>query len=179
MDLPLRENHLPGPDVGQGYTIMVALMAPFSHGSIRLASPTPGASPIINPRYNSDDRDTDRMIHGLRVAREIGSAPALAHWQGKEALPGPDVHDDEGLRAYLLRNLRSYSHYAGTCRIGVDETAVVDPDLRVRGVSGLRVADASVMPSVISANTNATVYAIAARVAELLRTHRSGSHGSP
>ncbi|WP_354393009.1 GMC oxidoreductase [Streptomyces atratus] len=63
---------------------MVALMAPFSHGSIRLASPTPGASPIINPRYNSDDRDTDRMIHGLRVAREIGSAPALAHWQGRK-----------------------------------------------------------------------------------------------
>ncbi|WP_354393007.1 GMC family oxidoreductase [Streptomyces atratus] len=83
------------------------------------------------------------------------------------------------MRAYLLRNLRSYSHYAGTCQIGVDETAVIDPDLRVRGVSGLRVADASVMPSVISANTNATVYAIAARVAELLRTHRSGSHGSP
>ncbi|WP_406361248.1 GMC family oxidoreductase [Streptomyces sp. NBC_01579] len=180
VDVPLREDSLPGPDIGRGYTIMVALMTPFSHGTIRLAGPTPGPSPIINPRYYSDDRDIDRMVHGLRVAREIGSALALAHWREKEALPGPDVHDDKGLRAYLFRNLRSYSHYAGTCRVGVDEAAVVDAALRVRGVSGLRVADASVMPSVISANTNATVYAIAERAAELMRTtHRSGTRGSP
>lgn len=92
---------------------MVALMTPFSRGTIRLAGPTPGASPIINPRYYSDDRDIDRMVHGLRVAREIGSAPALAHWRGRETLPGPDVHEEDGLRAYLFRNLRSYSHYAG------------------------------------------------------------------
>ncbi|MER7807565.1 GMC family oxidoreductase N-terminal domain-containing protein [Streptomyces sp900116325] len=179
VDLPLREDSLPGPDIGRGYTIMVALMTPFSRGTIRLASPTPGASPIIDPRYYSDDRDIDRMVRGLRVAREIGSAPALGHWREREALPGPDLHDEDGLRAYLFTNLRSYSHYVGTCRIGVDGTAVVDPDLRVHGVSGLRVADASVMPSVISANTNATVYAIAERAAELVRTQRSGTRSSP
>ncbi|WP_371645357.1 GMC oxidoreductase [Streptomyces mirabilis] len=77
--------------------------------------------------------------------------------------------DDEQGTAYLHKNLRTYSHYAGTCRIGTDETAVVDPKLRVRGVSGLRVADASVMPSSVSANTNATVYAIAERAADLVR----------
>ncbi|MER5533544.1 GMC oxidoreductase [Streptomyces mirabilis] len=96
-------------------------------------------------------------------AREIGNAPALTDWRGEEVLPGPAVHDDEQWAAYLHKNLRTYSHYAGTCRIGTDETAVVDPKLRVRGVSGLRVADASVMPSSVRANTNATVYAIAAR----------------
>lgn len=73
------------------------------------------------------------------------------------------------MRAYLRRNLRSYGHYAGTCRIGVDDDAVVDTDLRVHGITGLRVADASVMPSPVSANTNATVYAIAERAADLIR----------
>jgi choline dehydrogenase-like flavoprotein len=78
------------------------------------------------------------------------------------------VRNDDDLRAYLRKNIRSYSHYAGTCRIGADETAVVDTELRVHGISGLRVADASVMPSPVSANTNATVYAIAERAADLI-----------
>ncbi|MFF1913636.1 GMC oxidoreductase [Streptomyces sp. NPDC058239] len=107
------------------------------------------------------------------MAREIGSAPALAGWRGEEVLPGPDIRDVEQLAAYLCKNLRTYSHYAGTCRIGIGGTAVADPELRVRGVSGLRVADASVMPAIVSANTNtnATVYAIAERAADLLRAH--------
>jgi choline dehydrogenase len=171
VDVPLREDSLPGPDMGQGYTIMVALMTPFSHGTVRLASAAPGAHPRIDPRYYADDRDLDAMAQGLRVARDIGTAPALASWRGQEVLPGPDLQDDGQLHAYLRSNLRSYSHYAGTCRIGIDETAVVDPELRVRGVSGLRVADASVLPSIVSANTNATVYAIAERAAEFVRTN--------
>jgi choline dehydrogenase len=109
------------------------------------------------------------MVSGLRIAREIGAAPALVPWCGGEALPGADVRDEDGLRAYLRENIRSYSHYAGTCRIGADESAVVDTELRVHGVTGLRVADASVMPAPVSANTNATVYAIAERAANLLR----------
>jgi choline dehydrogenase len=169
VDVPLRADELPGPEVGEGYAIMVSLMAPFSRGSVRLASDRPGAAPVIDPRYYSDARDLEMMVAGLHTAREIGAAPALASWCGGEALPGADVRDEEGLRAYLRRNIRSYSHYAGTCRIGVDETAVVDTELRVHGIGGLRVADASVMPSPVSANTNATVYAIAERAADLLR----------
>ena len=84
-------------------------------------------------------------------------------------LPGPDVNDEASLRAYLRRNLSTYAHPGGTCRIGTDEEAVVDTDLRVRGISRLRVADASVMPSAPSANTNATVYAIAERAAALIQ----------
>jgi choline dehydrogenase len=108
-------------------------------------------------------------VQGLRAARELGNAPAFAHWRGAEAQPGTEVRDDAELRAYLRRSLHSYFHYAGTCRMGTDDDAVVDPELRVRGVEGLRVADASVMPTPVSANTNATVYAIAERAAELVR----------
>ncbi|HTF53542.1 MAG TPA: GMC family oxidoreductase, partial [Pseudonocardia sp.] len=85
-------------------------------------------------------------------------------------LPGPEVRSQESLRSYVRTNIRSYSHYAGTCAIGTDEQSVVDTNLHVHGISGLRVADASVMPSPISANTNATVYAIAERAAELIRS---------
>jgi choline dehydrogenase len=169
VDVPLHADSLPGPDMGQGYTIAVSAMAPFSRGSLRLASDVPGAAPLIDPRYYTDARDVDMMVAGLRVAREIGSADALAPWRGTEALPGPGAVGDEQLRAYLRRNIRSYSHYAGTCALGTDRMAVVDTELRVHGIEGLRVADASVMPSPVSANTNATVYAIAERAADMIR----------
>lgn len=170
VDVPLRADSLPGPDLGQGYSIMVSLMAPFSRGSVRLASTTPGAPPLIDPAYYTDGRDLDIVVEGLRMAREIGEAPALAPWCGGEALPGADLRGAEELRGYVRTNLRSYSHYAGTCAIGTDERSVVDGGLHVHGVSNLRIADASVMPSPISANTNATVYAIAERAAELIRS---------
>jgi choline dehydrogenase-like flavoprotein len=109
------------------------------------------------------------VVAGLCIAREIGAMPALSPWRGAEALPGPGVRDTEDLRNYVRANLRSYSHYAGTCAIGADEGSVVDPGLRMHGIRNLRVADASVMPAPISANTNATVFAIAERAAELIR----------
>jgi choline dehydrogenase len=94
---------------------------------------------------------------------------ALKPWIAQEILPGSDVGDDAALRAYATASVSSYYHPVGTCRMGTDDMAVVDPELRVHGISGLRVADASVMPSIVSANTNATVYAIAERAAELIR----------
>jgi choline dehydrogenase len=121
---------------------------------------------VIDPAYYTDPRDIDIVAAGLRIAREIGAAPALSQWCGEEALPGPEVRAKEDLRSYIRTNLRSYSHYAGTCAIGT----VVDTSLQVNGISNLRVADASVMPAPISANTNATVYAIAERAAQLIRS---------
>lgn len=168
--VPLRTATLPGPEPGAGYTLAVSLMAPFSRGSVRLAGSVPGAAPVIDPRYYTDSCDLDVMAAGLRAARELGTAPAFDAWRGEEAQPGADAQDDDALRAYLHQSLRSYHHYAGTCRIGVDEGAVVDMDLRVRGFEGLRVVDASVMPSPVSANTNATVYAIAERAVDLIRS---------
>jgi choline dehydrogenase len=170
VDVPLRADSLPGPDIGHGYAITVSLMAPFSRGSLWLADTSPGAHPVIDPAYYTDQRDIDIVAAGLRIARDIGAAPALSPWCGGEALPGPDVRAEEDLRSYIRTNLRSYSHYAGTCAIGTDERSVVDTGLHVHGISNLRVADASVMPSPISANTNATVYAIAERAAELIRS---------
>ncbi|MFI9757338.1 GMC family oxidoreductase [Streptomyces sp. NPDC051963] len=168
VDVPLRAESLPGPDMENGYAVMVSLVTPFSRGSLRLADTTPGAHPVIDPAYYSDPRDVEIVVAGLGIAREIGAAPALAPWRATEALPGPDVRGEEDLRGYVRSNIRSYSHYAGTCAIGTGERSVVDPSLHVHGISRLRVADASVMPSPISANTNATVYAIAERAAELI-----------
>jgi choline dehydrogenase-like flavoprotein len=169
VDVPLRAATLPGPAIGEGYTLATSLMLPGSRGTVRLASAEPGTPPLIDPNYYADPRDLEVFAAGLRAAREIGRAAALDQWRGEEVLPGPDVHDDASLRAYLRRNLQTYSHPGGTCRIGTDEEAVVDTDLRVHGISGLRVADASVMPSPPSANTNATVYAIAERAADLIQ----------
>ena len=167
---PLRTATLPGPDIGAGYTLAVSLMAPFSRGSIRLACSAPGAAPVIDPRYHSDSRDVDALVAGLRAARELGTASPFDPWRGEEAQPGIDTRSDKEMRAYVRRSLRSYHHYAGTCRMGTDDHAFVDTNLRLRGFQGVRVVDASVMPTPVSANTNATVYAVAERAAELVRS---------
>jgi choline dehydrogenase len=169
VDVPLRVQTLPGPAIGEGYTLAASLMLPRSRGTVRLANAKPGTPPLIDPNYYADPRDLHTFTAGVRAARDIGRAAALDKWRGEEVLPGPDVTEDGSLRAYLRRNVRTYSHNGGTCRIGTDGEAVVGTDLRVHGISGLRVADASVMPSAPSANTNATVYAIAERAAHLIQ----------
>jgi choline dehydrogenase len=165
-DLPYHARSLPGPD--SGYSIGFSAMTPRSRGSVRLAGANVTVAPLIDPNYLGDECDLTTLAAGLRLARQIGQAEALVSWRGEEVLPGPGVHDFGAVRAYLGRSLLCYFHYAGTCRIGSDDLAVVDTDLRVWGITGLRVADASVMPSLVSANTNATVYGIAERAADLL-----------
>jgi choline dehydrogenase-like flavoprotein len=166
VDVPLSVPSLHVP--GQGYAILVSLMAPRSRGSVRLRSADPQAGPSMDPNYFSDPRDVDTMIAGLRLAREIGRASALDPWRGEEVQPGPEARHDDSLNAYLHNSLQSYHHPVGTCRIGEDNMAVVDTSLRVHGIAGLRVADASVMPSVVSGNTVAAVYGIAERAASLI-----------
>jgi choline dehydrogenase len=150
-----------GPTMG--FVIAVGLMTPHSRGTLRLSSSDPAAHPLLDPRYLADDRDRTAMLAGLRLAREIGAAPAFRTLGTEESLPG-----DVPLDQFLTASLRTYFHYVGTCRIGTDDFAVVDTDLTVHGIRGLRVADASVMPSIPSANTNATVLAIAERAAALI-----------
>jgi choline dehydrogenase len=108
------------------------------------------------------------MLAGLRLAREIGGAQALAPWRQEEALPGAAVTAADRQRDFLRRGTGAYWHPVGTCRIGTDPAAVTDSQLQVHGISGLRVADVSVMPSLPAANTNATVLAIAERAADLI-----------
>jgi choline dehydrogenase len=165
---PYRSQSMPGPDPDGGYAIGFSAMLPKSRGTVRLASRDHTVGPLIDPNYLGDPRDQRVMIDGLRIAQKIGSAKALDDWRGAEAQPGRPLQGDDAVLDYLRQSLVVYFHYAGTCRVGTDDLAVVDPELRVRGISRLRVADASIMPSPVSANTNATVFAIAERAAQLI-----------
>jgi choline dehydrogenase len=167
IDVPLTVPSLPGPD--QGYALFVSLMAPRSRGSVQLRSAEPHTGPTLDPNYLADPRDIDTLTSGVDLARAIGRARALDPWRDAEVQPGPDARNGDSLRAYLRRALQTYHHPVGTCRIGEDDTAVVDTELRVRETSGLRVADASVMPSIVSGNTMASVYGIAERAASLIQ----------
>jgi choline dehydrogenase len=153
----------------KGYTIAFSALRPHSRGSVMLASNDPEAAPVIDPGLLTDERDMSTMLTALRLTREIGAAHALAEWRKEEVQPGPTVRKEAQERDYLRRSTGTYNHPVGTCRLGVDERAVTDLELRVRGIDGLRVADASVMPSIPGANTNATVLAIAERAAAMIR----------
>ena len=160
---------LPGDDGSVvGYVIAAALMQPFSRGSVRLSGPDAGAPPIIDPNYFGDDRDVRTMVTALRLARQVGAASAYDPWRLAEAAPGPAAADDDTLGSFAKAACQSYFHPVGTCAMGDTEMSVVDSELRVHGITGLRIADASIMPSIPSANTAATVYAIAERAAELI-----------
>jgi len=166
IDVPYHPQSMQGP--AYGYTIAFVALHPHSRGSVRLASADPATAPLIDPNFFGDDRDMAGMLTALDMARHIGSSPAFDEWRDEEALPGPDVHDETELRDYLRRDADPYNHAVGTCRIGTGTTTVVDPQLRVHGIDQLRVADASVMPTVPGANTHATVLAIAERAATLI-----------
>ena len=151
-----------------GFSVAFSVVRPMSRGSVRLGGPDPWDSPLIDPAYLRERTDVDRMVVALRLAREIARGAALTPWRGTELFPGAEVRSDADCRAFVRRATDSFFHLAGTCRIGTDDLAVVDPELRVRGVDGLRVVDASVMPSLVSAPTNAAVLGIAERAAELI-----------
>jgi choline dehydrogenase len=151
-----------------GYTIMAVLSRPYSRGTLRLAGTNPAEPPLLDPKYLSDERDMDTMLAALRVARTVGESPVFAEWQATEAVPGPDTQDEADWKAYIRRTTGTEWHPAGTCRIGADAMAVVDAELRVHGIQGLRVADASVMPVLPSTNINAAVIAIAERASEMI-----------
>jgi choline dehydrogenase len=168
LDLPFPP--LPGaPD--SGYSIAFSLLHPVSRGSVSLASSDPAAAPVIDPALLADQRDLAGMLAGLDLARAIGGSAAMAEWRGKEVFPGPAAAGRAALTRYLRTATGTSFHPVGTCRIGSDEQAVTDPALHVHGIDGLRVADASVMPSIPGAGPNATVLAIAERAADLI------SHG--
>jgi choline dehydrogenase len=167
--LPLAPAGFQPPDAG--YVIAAGVVAPDSRGSVQLASADPGAAPLIDPGFLRDRRDTARLEAGLRLVRQVAAGWAAGH---AEVWPGAQVRSGADLRAFIRRTVSSYWHPAGTCRMGTGDDAVVDPQLGVRGVAGLRVADASVLPVIPNAHPNATVLAIAERAAELVRNGRPG-----
>ena len=180
-DLQIAFVHVPfNIIVGQGHpnsiSILPGLVRPRSRGWVRLASSDPRAHPLISPNYLGDPSDMDKMVTAVKISREIFATRAFAPWVGQELMPADDPQTDEELRAFLRATADSYHHQAGSCRIGTDELAVVDPELRVRGVAGLRVADASVMPVVQSGNCHAGIMMVAERAADWLKA-AAGSSG--
>ncbi|ATL33001.1 GMC family oxidoreductase [Streptomyces formicae] len=165
--VPYHPPSMPPPD--NGFTLAVATL-PDSRGSVRLSGPRPDDPPLIDPNYLGEETDVRRLLQGIAMAREIAAAPPFAPWRAHEVLPGADVTDEAGLRGYLAAAVGPYFHAVGTCAMGTGTDAVVTPDLTVHGVKGLRVADASVMPSIVSVNTNAATVMIAEKAADLIRS---------
>jgi choline dehydrogenase len=139
-------------------------------GTLALRSSNPADRPLVDPNYLADPRDLGQIVQGLKIARSIAHAAPLSRVVSEELLPGPGIHDDAGLAAYVRRTTRTDWHPAGTCRMGRsdDRMSVVSAALKVFGVDGARVIDASVMPNIVSANTNAPTMAIADRGLSLL-----------
>ena len=169
--IPVYPDGITGP--ADAYTVMGGLIRPESRGAMRLRSADPDVSPSIDPRCLHSDDDLEALVASVAQCREIARQGSLAEWTARELYPGEGVRTHDELRDYVRRTAVSYHHQVGTCRMGADEGAVVDPELRVHGVDGLRVADASVMPFVTSGNTNAPTIMIGERAAELLLSARA------
>ena len=154
--------------VGHGYAISPVALYPKSRGTLRLASKDPTEAPLIDPRLLEHPDDIKPLIRALRIARAAFSSAPFAEYEGTEVAPGPKVRTDKALDTYIRETGYTVHHPVGTCRMGSDEGAVVDPQLRVNGIKGLRVADASVMPSIIGGNTNAPSVMIGERAADFV-----------
>jgi choline dehydrogenase-like flavoprotein len=151
-----------------GVTLNSAYLRPRSRGSVRLQSQEPDAAPLIDPNYWDDAEDKRLALKGLRLAREIMRQPALKRFVLHEVLPGPGKTSEQDLFDYACTTAKTDHHPVGTCKIGpaADRMTVVTPDLRVVGLNGLRVADASVMPRLPSSNTNAPTIMVAEKAAD-------------
>ncbi|GAB2451522.1 GMC family oxidoreductase N-terminal domain-containing protein [Nocardioides hungaricus] len=162
-DAPIRHD----VDKRTALTVLATLIYPRSRGTVRLASADPTASPLIDFSYLADPADLDVLAEGSEMTREIFASPAFRGAVKEEIHPGAALRGQE-LRDQILNRATSVYHGVGTCRMGVDELAVVAPDLKVRGVEGLRVCDASIMPSITGGNTNAPAIMIGERGADLV-----------
>ena len=160
---------------GHGYSCHVCLLRPHSRGSLRLASADPQVAPLIDPAFLQDPDDVRRLVQGFKLTRELLSQPALARHGGRESAASADARSDAQIEQFIRHHADTIYHPVGTCRMGPDEGAVVDARLRVHGVSGLRVVDASIMPSVVGGNTNAPSMMIAEKAADMIREDRSAS----
>jgi choline dehydrogenase len=164
---PMYEEWMAGPE--NGFTFQAGMIRPQSRGRIRLSGPTLADELVIDPRILSAEADLRTLEAAVELCRELGRQPALRdEWATTEQYPGPDVRTSDELRDYVRRTAITYHHQVGTCKMGSDELGVVDERLRVHGVEGLRVADASIMPAVTSGNTNAPSIMIGERVAEFV-----------
>ena len=154
--------------LGHGYAISPVCLYPKSRGTLRLASPDPAAAPLIDPHLLEHPDDIQPLIRALKIARRAFATPAFAEYHGVEVAPGSGTKTDKQFDKYIRETGYTVHHPVGTCRMGSDPEAVVDPQLRFNGIKGLRVADASVMPSIIGGNPNAPCVMIGERAADFI-----------
>lgn len=162
------EDHGRAKVKAHGYSCHACVLRPQSRGTVRLASPDPGDAPLIDPQFLSDSADVDALMRGTRLMYRILEQAPLRRFGGRDRQPF-DLHDDAMLEKLIRARADTIYHPAGTARMGSDEAAVCDPQLRVRGVEGLYIADASVMPRLIGGNTNAPTIMIGERCADFVR----------
>jgi choline dehydrogenase-like flavoprotein len=154
---------------GHGYSCHVCLLRPKSRGALTLASADPLAPPRIDPNFLADPDDLQRLVAGFRAMRRILAQPALAGYRGRELQASAAARDDAEIAAFIRSHADTIYHPVGTCRMGHGSYDVVDAELRVRGIEGLRVADASIMPELVNATTNAACVMIGEKAADLVR----------
>ena len=147
-------------------------LRPRSIGTVQLASPDPAAEPLIDPRYLSEPKDREMAITQIRTIREVLSQPEMARHIKEERLPGAAARSDAEIMAYIRQYASCDYHPVGTCRMGTDQDAVVDANLRVHGLDQLRIVDASIMPRLTSGNTMAPTMMIAEKGADLIKAAR-------
>lgn len=172
--IALVEEHARKLHLGYGLSVHVCGLHPYSRGTVFLESPDPTAAPGIDPRYLSDRRDLETLNRGVKIAREIMLTPPMAQYCEREMFGVKDGMSDAQWEDHIRARADTIYHPVGTCRMGTDDMAVVDPQLRVRGLSGLRVVDASIMPTLIGGNTNAPTMMIAEKAADMIRAARKG-----
>ena len=152
---------------GPGFTFVLNVAQPQSRGSLRLRSPHAADPPVIRAHYLQSGMDMALLVAGVKLARRLAQTRALAAFRGEEIAPGPTVQSDAAVRAYIRQTADSIHHPVGTCKMGHDRLAVVNPQLRVHGVEGLRVVDASIMLTITAGNTNAATIMIGEKAADM------------
>lgn len=167
--LALMNDELTGLMPRHGFMAHVCVVRPHSRGQVTLASPDPQAAPVVDHRYLSDARDMVDFRNGIKMCRRIFGQAAFDPYRGDELSPGPSVQTDDEIDAFIRANANADYHTAGTCKMGSDDDSVVDARLRVRGIGGLRVADTSVMPTLVGGNTNMPAIMIGEKAADLIR----------
>ncbi|HEY7840758.1 MAG TPA: GMC family oxidoreductase N-terminal domain-containing protein [Gammaproteobacteria bacterium] len=166
---PARRNKTPFPiPIGHGFAMNPLVLHPKSRGRVTLASPDPHAMPLIDPNLLGDERDIDPLVRSIVISRKIFAAEPFRRFNPVEYSPGPAVQDEAGLKDYIRSNAVTVHHPVSTCRMGPAGDNVVDAALRVHGIEGLRVADASVFPTLIGGNTNAAVVMVGEKAADLI-----------
>ncbi|GAX43460.1 glucose-methanol-choline oxidoreductase [Tolypothrix sp. NIES-4075] len=154
---------------GSGFASTPCLTHPQSRGSVSLRSASPNDSPVIRLNYLQSESDVQKLVAGIKIIRQLFNSNAFDEFRGEEVAPGADVTSDEALQAYVREVCDTIHHPVGTCKMGTDPMAVVDPELRVYGVEGLRVVDASIMPTITTGNTNAPTIMIGEKAADLIK----------